>query len=91
MQESLYPSVYTNQYKFGFSEAGNFCYYDYSHDHVLNNQVSGNEVQDRHLENPSTIAESESVAADMHQQENLGANSMECEFCFLGYFLLMSF
>nr|GMD24499.1 E3 ubiquitin ligase BIG BROTHER-like [Ipomoea batatas] len=76
--ESLYPSVYTNQYKFGFSEAGNFCYYDYSHDHVLNNQVSGNEVQDRHLENPSTIAVSESVAADMHQQENLGANSMEC-------------
>ncbi|VFR02917.1 unnamed protein product [Cuscuta campestris] len=79
--ETVYPAVYTNQYKFGFSETENSCYYhDYGNAHVLNNQISGNEGQDSHLENPSSrVAETETAApADMHHQENTNADSMEC-------------
>ncbi|KAH0746534.1 hypothetical protein KY290_008245 [Solanum tuberosum] len=83
-QESLYPSISTNPYKFGYSEAGSFSYYDYDHEYVVNDHVSGIEEHDRHLENPSTATVN--VAANVHREEISGSNSLtnsvECKFPF---------
>jgi len=84
LQESLYPSISTNPYKFGYSEAGSFSYYDYDHEYVVNDHVSGIEEHDRHLENPSTATVN--VAANVHREEISGSNSLtnsvECKFPF---------
>lgn len=71
-QESLYPSISTNPYKFGYSEAGSFSYYDYDHEYVVNDH--GIEEHDRHLENPSTATVN--VAANVHREEISGSNSL---------------
>ncbi|XP_015056503.1 E3 ubiquitin-protein ligase BIG BROTHER-like [Solanum pennellii] len=73
-QESLYPSISTNPYKFGYSEAGSFSYYDYDREYVVNDHVSGIEEHDRHLENPSTTTVN--VAANVHREEISGSNSL---------------
>ncbi|XP_060216161.1 E3 ubiquitin-protein ligase BIG BROTHER-like [Lycium barbarum] len=75
-QESLYPSISTNPYKFGYSEAGSFSYYDYGHEYVVNDHISGIEEHDKHLENPSTVAGDQNVAANVHREEISGSNSL---------------
>lgn len=74
-QESLYLSISTNPYKFGYSEAGSFSYYDYGHEYVVNDHVSGIE-HDRHLENHSTATVNQNVAANVPREEISGSNSL---------------
>lgn len=82
MQESSYPSLHTNAYKFGLSETGSLSYYDYGHSYV-GECILGNDEYGRHMENTSTIP-NDRVAALHTQREGVSTsvsrvNRAECK------------
>lgn len=71
-QETMYPSMNANLYKFGFSEPGSF-YCDYGNGYVVDDHTSEIDEYSRNLENPSSMPEEQTAAE--YTQPAVNSNS----------------
>ncbi|XP_043816423.1 E3 ubiquitin-protein ligase BIG BROTHER-like [Manihot esculenta] len=84
IQESVYPSMNANLYKFSLSQSGSSLYYDHSHAYEIH--ALGPQIDDyrRPLENSSTMTNvpTAAVSAEREGNENMGAQNdpEECKF-----------
>ncbi|XP_062016631.1 E3 ubiquitin-protein ligase BIG BROTHER-like isoform X2 [Rosa rugosa] len=78
-QESTYPSMNTNYYKFGLTEPGNTSYYDlgFRHAYEFNDPVSRSGEETRPLQYSSTIPNEQNVARDPACEGS--ANTSTCD------------
>ncbi|KAM1227913.1 hypothetical protein ACFX2I_007108 [Malus domestica] len=83
-QESAYPTMNTNYYKFGLSEPGNTSSYDlgFSHAYEINDPDPRSGEQRRHLQSASTMTNEQNVAVNSEWEGNAntstGDNPIEC-------------
>lgn len=81
-QESMYPTMQTNFYKFGLSEPGSVSYFDYSYAPVLTDHMPNVTEYSRHLASPTTMTNEQT--AEVHSQWvenssiNTNTNHVEC-------------
>ncbi|CAI9268534.1 unnamed protein product [Lactuca saligna] len=73
-QEITNSTINTYAYKFGYSEAGTFSYYDYCDDYPIYNQTMGNNEYTRQLDvnQRTTTQQDEQLSSSFH------ANPAEC-------------
>ncbi|GJW19950.1 hypothetical protein Tco_0027386, partial [Tanacetum coccineum] len=64
-QDSIQSTINTNNYKFAYSEPGNFSYYDYCDAYAINGETYENSGFTRQSENASTAANERSTAVPM--------------------------
>jgi len=81
-QESMYPPMNTNFYKFGFSEPGTTSYYDHSHAYVVNDHEPRIDEYRRPFENSSTMINEQTAALHTEWEGNASTtthdNHIEC-------------
>lgn len=81
-QDSIQSTINTNNYKFAYSETGNFSYYDYCDAYAINGETYENNGFTRQSENASTVANERSTAAPMqtdgHSTSNSHAHPADC-------------
>ncbi|CAN6560472.1 unnamed protein product [Malus baccata var. baccata] len=84
-QESAYPTMNTNYYKFGLSEPGNITsYYDlgFGHAYEINGPDPRSGEQRRHLQSASTMTNEQNVAVNSEWEGNVNTstrhNPREC-------------
>ncbi|KAJ4828859.1 hypothetical protein Tsubulata_023182 [Turnera subulata] len=81
LQDSVYPSVSTNFYKFGTAQPGS-AYYDHSHNYEVHDHAPRNDEYRRPLENSSTVANERTSAVNTEWEgtENRPAHNdpVEC-------------
>ncbi|XVE78870.1 hypothetical protein DITRI_Ditri14bG0012900 [Diplodiscus trichospermus] len=77
VQESVYPSMTTNFYKFGSSDSGNISYYDQGHSYEVSNQELCIDEYRRASENSSSINNEHTVAMNMEWEGNTNTTSRE--------------
>nr|GEX46375.1 hypothetical protein [Tanacetum cinerariifolium] len=74
-QDSIQSAINTNNYKFAYSEPGNFSYYDYCDAYSINGEMYENSGFTRQSENASTAANERSTAVPMQTDGHSTSNS----------------
>ncbi|KAM1041080.1 hypothetical protein TB1_029644 [Malus domestica] len=77
-QESAYPTMNTNYYKFGLSEPGNITsYYDlgFGHAYEINGPDPRSGEQRRHLQSASTMTNEQNVAVNSEWEGNVNTST----------------
>ncbi|GLT82195.1 hypothetical protein SLE2022_400890 [Rubroshorea leprosula] len=73
VQESIYPSMTTNYYKFGLSDLGSFSYYDHGHLYELNDC----EPRVEEYRRPSMVSNEHNAAMNVPWEGNANAARRE--------------
>ncbi|CAA3031446.1 E3 ubiquitin ligase BIG BROTHER-like [Olea europaea subsp. europaea] len=82
VQESSYAAANTNLYKYAVSEPGSFSCYEYWPGYVVNDQMTGIDEYNKHLESPSSVADDQATVSHVDQEGHLSSTShadpLEC-------------
>lgn len=86
VQESSYAAANANLFKYAISEPGSFSYYEYWPGYVVNDQMTGIDEYNKHLESPSSVADDQATVSHVDQEGHLSSTShadpLECEIQF---------